>query len=94
MEMVLIKPESQEWNYMWDWLAQHPINEGIEHPSIALNMEYGEAWQYMGSFKQDNRIIHEFRHRAHPTDNQRHYIKFKASENITDDDIEKTLTMK
>lgn len=92
MEMVLIKQDSQEWERMWDMVANHPINEGIEHPSVALIN--GEAWQYMGSFKQDNRIIHEFRHREHPKFQRREYIKFGASENITDEDIEKVLSVK
>ena len=87
--MVLIKQESAEWENMWDNLAIHPINEGYENPSIVLHN--GEAWQYMGSFKQDNRIIHEFRHRHHPRFERREYIKFPASESIADDDIEKTL---
>lgn len=92
MEMVLIKQGSAEWENMWDVVANHPINEGYEHPSVVLNN--GEAWQYMGSFRQDNRIIHEFRHRNHPTFNRREYIKFPASESITDDDIEKALKVK
>jgi hypothetical protein len=92
MEMVLIKQDSQEWERMWDMVANHPMNEGIEHPSIALNN--GEGWQYMGSFKQDNRIIHEFRHRFHPKFGRREYLKFSASDKITDDDIEKTLSVK
>jgi hypothetical protein len=92
MEMVLIKQDSQEWERMWEMVSNHPINEGIEHPSIAMNN--GEGWQYMGSFKQSNRIIHEFRHRFHPKFQRREYLKFSASDNITDDDIEKTLSVK
>lgn len=92
MEMILIKQDSQEWNNMWDKVANHPINEGYEKPSILFNE--GEAWQYMGSFKQDSRIIHEFRHRNHPRFQRREYIKLKASETITDDDIEKTIPFK
>jgi hypothetical protein len=57
-------------------------------------MNNGEGWQYMGSFKQSNRIIHEFRHRFHPKFQRREYLKFSASDNITDDDIEKTLSVK
>jgi len=92
MEMVLIKKDSQEWNNMWDKLANHPINESIEEPSLAVNE--GEAWQYMGSFRQDTRIIHEFRHRNHPRFQRREYIKFPASETFTDEDVEKTIPFK
>jgi hypothetical protein len=92
MEMVLIKKDSQEWNNMWDKLANHPINEGIEEPSLAINES--EAWQYMGSFRQDTRVIHEFRHRNHPKFNRREYLKFNSSETFSDDDIEKVLAVK
>lgn len=90
MEMVLIKPESREWNYMWDWVANHPLNEGLTEPSTAIS-EDGEVWQYMGSFRQNNLTIHEFRHRYHPVTNNREYLKVKCSEDITDEDIEKVL---
>lgn len=92
MEMLLIKRDSQEWNTMWDTLATHPINEGYEEPSLVINE--GEAWQYMGSFRQDTRIIHEFRHRNHPMFGRREYIKINASLSITDEDIEKVLSIK
>jgi hypothetical protein len=94
MEMVLIKPDSAEWNYMWEWVANHPINEGFEDPSVALNPENNEAWQYMGSYRSNNRIVHEFRHRSLPITNERQYLKVSASENITDEDIEKVLSVK
>jgi hypothetical protein len=92
MEMVLIKDGSQEWERMWDMVANHPINEGIEHPSIALNN--GEGWQYMGSYRQDNRIIHEFKHRKHQRFGRIENIKFMASDKITDDDIENSRKVK
>jgi len=92
MEMVLIKKDSQEWNNMWDKLASHPINEDIENPSLSVNE--GEAWQYMGSYRQDTRVIHEFRHRNHPKFGRREYLKFNSSETLSDDDIEKSLPIK
>ena len=92
MELVLIKQDSPEWEYMWGFLDSHPINEGIEEPRVALNE--GEAWQYMGSFKQEDKVIHEFRHRYHPTTLNRYNLKFKASENFTNEQIEKTLKIK
>lgn len=92
MELILIEPNSPEWDYMWDWIAKHPINNGIENPTAALNQE--ESWQYMGSFKQDNRVIHSFRHRCHPFDNTRKDLNLTASDNLTDDQILKTFKLK
>lgn len=64
MEFVLLKRESAEWNKAWDWLASHPINESIDNPSVALH--HNEQWQYVGSYKQGDRVISQFRHRDHP----------------------------
>lgn len=92
MELIFVKRDSPEWNYIWDFVANHPINEGIEEPQTAFYM--GEAWQYMGSFKQGDRVIHEFRHRYHPRTQTRQHIKFNASENFTDDQIGKSTKIK
>jgi hypothetical protein len=92
MEMLLIKMGSQEWEYMWDWLASNPINEGLNTPSIALNEN--EAWQYMGSFKQNDKVIHSFRHRCHPRHGQKIDLHVQASENMIDEDIQKEIKMK
>ncbi len=68
MKLILLKPTSPEWEYMWNWVASHPINEGIEDPSTSLNE--GEAWQYMGSYwNGSDKLISEFRHRNHPRTN-------------------------
>lgn len=93
--MILIKPDSNEWNAMWQWLAEHPLNEGLQEPMVALNDLNKEMWQYMGSFRsKDGRVIHEFRHRSHPIDNERKYLKVNATENICDADIEKRIPVK
>jgi hypothetical protein len=64
MKLILLKPNSPEWDFAWNWLASHPINEAIEDPSTALNE--GEAWQYMGSYwNGSDKLISEFRHRNH-----------------------------
>ena len=86
MELVLIKQGSSEWEYMWNWLSSHPINEKIAEPSIALNK--GESWQYMGSFKQDDKVIHEFRHRLHPRTNTTQTLSLNASDNMNGEDIQ------
>ena len=87
MELVLITPESEEWEYMWDWLASHPINEGIEDPSLATNNN--ESWQYMGSLMQGKTVLHQFRHRCHPLTNDVYSLILSASESFTNEQIAK-----
>lgn len=91
MELVLIKIGSLEWSYMWEWLGNHPINEGLDKPSVAYH--YGEVWEYMGSFKQKDKLIHSFRHRSHPRHGQRIDLHVEASENLTNEDILKEIKM-
>jgi len=92
MELILIKQDSPEWEYMWNFLANHPVNEGLEEPKVALNED--EAWQYMGSFKHEDKVIHEFRHRYHPVTMNRYNLKFNASKEFTNEQIEKTIKIK
>ncbi len=92
--MLLIKVGSPEWEYMWDMLGKHPINENLPDPTVALNDINGEVWQYIGTFKHDKNVIHEFRHRSFPTDGGVRFYKFNASEAFNDDDIEKTFNIK
>ena len=91
MDLILIEPESSEWIFMWNWLAAHPINKDIEQPTIAQNGS--EAWQYMGSYKQKDRVIHEFRHRNHPTTNSIQSLKVSASPDFTKEQINKTFKL-
>lgn len=95
MEFVLIKRESAEWNHMWDWVAKHPLNEGMQEPTVALNELNGEAWQYMGSYRgKDGTMVHEFRHRSHPKDNERYYLKMNATNTLSDEDIDRVIPVK
>lgn len=91
MELVLIKPESKEWIYMWNWLSVHPMNKDLSDPSEAL--WEGESWQYMGSFRQNERLIHEFRHRCHPQTNGVKSLKVEASKDMNEDDVEKNFKL-
>jgi hypothetical protein len=68
MEYVFIKTDSKEWGDMWDFVREHPINEGLEEPCTAENN--GEEWQYLGSFKQGKIVISQFIHKSHPRTNQ------------------------
>lgn len=88
MEQIIIKRDSPEWETMWNWLASHPVNTGLEEPSVALHPEYSEAWQYMGSYKQGNRVISEFRHRMHPVTQKRENVSYSHSNGVPDDQIE------
>lgn len=95
MNMILIKRDSKEWNLMWEWLASHPLNEGLEDPAVALNKDCGEQWQYMGSYGgNDGSVVSEFRHRAHPLDGSRKYLKMKHYGIVSNDDIDKTIPIK
>lgn len=70
-DMTFKKPDTPAWDAMWAWLAAHPINAGQSEPTVAMNDEYGECWQYMGTYGG----FDEFRHRAHPRNNQRTYVR-------------------
>lgn len=91
MEYIIIKENSSEWNYMWEWLAKHPINENIEDPSTAENN--GEIWQYMGSYKEKEKIVHEFRHRNHIITKDICTLSLSSSNLLTEDDIVKKIRL-
>ena len=87
MDLVLIKLDSPEWDFMWNWLENHPLNKGLDNPSLATNGS--ESWQYMGSLKQKNRLIHQFRHRNHPVTNSIQSISVQNSPAFTTEQIYK-----
>ncbi len=91
MELALIDPKSKEWEYMWEWLEKHPINKGLDNPSLALNE--GEAWQYLGSYKQKERVVHSFRHRLHPITKGIKNLSVSASKELTPEQISKTFRL-
>jgi hypothetical protein len=86
MEFVLIKRDSDEWNFIWSWLEKHPINEGLEQPDVAQNEE--EAWQYTGTFKNGKDAVHSLRHKNHPKTNYIINLSLNASDSFSDDQIE------
>lgn len=92
MEMILIKIDSPEWDYMWNWIAEHPLNKDNAEPMVCSNE--GEVWQYMGSFMNDNKVVHEFRHRLHPVTGERAYLKLNGSPAFNENDVEKRLKAK
>ena len=88
MEMLLLKVESKPWEEMWEWLSNHPINEGVDNPSLATNMD--ESWQYMGSFRNNDVVISEFRHRNHPRTNNVYKLSYQHINPISSDSILKS----
>jgi len=88
MEMILITPESIEWNFMWNWLANHPINKDNEEPTVCLNNT--QSWQYMGSYKNGKKVITEFRHRIHPITNRVERLSVEHKD-FDEDSILKTI---
>lgn len=95
MQYVLIKPDSNEWNAMWQWVAEHPLNAGIDEPTVALNELNGEAWQYMGSYRgKGGAVVSEIRHRSHPIDNERKYLKYLHENEIPESDIAQIIPIK
>ena len=75
MKYVLIKTDSKEWDEIWEWLKNHPINKDIDNPTLALNEN--EVWQYMGTYLHDNNAVSNFRHRIHPITNNIQCISYK-----------------
>ena len=94
MELIFVKQDSTEWDFIWDFVAKHPINEDLEEPQTAWNN--GEAWQYICTYtnKEKNKFIHEFRHKNHPNTNSIYFIRFSSENIITDEDIIKTIKVK
>ena len=61
---LFVNDEHHEWVYMWDLLAKHPVNAGLDEPRSADNGD--DSWEYMGSSIYDGQPKHAFRHRCHP----------------------------
>jgi hypothetical protein len=72
--IVFLRVRSKEWNAAWKGLAALSGDDDF----VALNPRSGEVWQYMGSVER-GAWRHEFRHRDHPSDNQRHLLRVLAT---------------
>lgn len=88
MEFILLKIQSEAWNEMWDWLASHPINSGLELPDLAYNPESNSGWQYIGSYKHKDRVISEFAHYNHPVTQKPEKVSYSHSGAISEDQIQ------
>lgn len=74
-EIIMLRPRSKEWNAAWKGLAEL----SGDHDREAENPRSGEVWQYMGTAKRVAAWAHEFRHRDHPSTNDRLYLRVYAS---------------
>lgn len=92
MDIVIVGQGSPEWDEMWNKLNDHPLNEGLEEPKSAFNN--GEVWQYMSSYYQNGKILHEFRHRNHPKTNNIQRVVFEGSDKFTTEQISKVIKVK
>lgn len=91
MEIVFLDRGTKEWDYAWAKLAKLPLNQDNQEPMVCHNSTYGESWQYMCTVETKTLLsfspgvtlpamVHQFRHRAHPLDNQRKYVNIPVSE--------------
>lgn len=88
VELILLKLNSEELKYVWSYLAEHPLNQGIENPTSSLND--GQEWMYMGTFTDGNRYLHQVRHRNHPKCQCVKSISLEASKDFNPEtDIQK-----
>jgi len=73
-----VKESTNEWDYMWNKLAENPMNSGFSDPKSCEND--CECWQYMDTSNYDGNIQHCFRHKNHPgMSNTRQYIRIPVS---------------
>jgi len=86
MDLLILKRDSPAWVWLWNWLATHPINEGLLEPIVVKNE--GEVWQYMGSVMKDDKVISSFRHRCHPKTSDVVNISVEHLEPLTVGDID------
>jgi hypothetical protein len=77
--LAAVQRDTAEWDYMWERLGQHSLNQDQERPTSCLHQDSHEVWQYMGSAYADGRWSHQFRHRFHPATGQREYVNVPAS---------------
>ncbi|OSN01291.1 hypothetical protein [Lonsdalea populi] len=87
--ILLVKPKSYEWHYMWSKLAKHESNRQLPDPTVADNG--GEIWQYMETVETrflwfGKRYIHRFRHRLHPASDYAKNINVPASNTFNPND--------
>ena len=71
----IAKEFKNDWEGEIQW-AFKGLPGGIE----AFNAEFGESWQYMGTILYKGVFYHQFRHRMHPSTQQREYRNIPATQ--------------
>jgi len=86
MHFIIVEVGSKEWEHIWKWLENHPLNEGLENKASAPNE--GEEWEYMGSYlNSDGKCLHSVRHRFHPTSKRKEDLTLHASDEFSEEQI-------
>jgi hypothetical protein len=80
MELILIKQDSPEWEFMWNWVYAHPVNDGLAVPDV-------QQWQYKGSLRNGDRILHQFNKAGKS-------LVLACSPNMLDTDIHRIIQLK
>lgn len=88
--MLILKLDSKEWDYMLTYLNEHPINEGRPFPTPNDEIK----WKYMGTYRHNGKVLHDFLHKNHPMINEEKKLVFSASKELRDEDIEKIIPIK
>ena len=94
IDLVLLKVGSPEFQWMWNEVANHPVNEGIEFPTISFNPEIDACWIYKYSIRRDNEVLHELIHMRHPITEDKYNLIINASPHFNEGDIEKVISVK
>ncbi len=87
MDLVLVEIGSPEWDFIWQYVDSHPINEGVENASLVLTD--GIGWEYLGTLMQNDKAIHRIRHKLHPKTGGVYNLTFNASDTFTKEQIAK-----
>lgn len=70
--LCFVEPESAEWSFAWAGVARR-------YGSDFAQLNRGECWQYMGTAFTARGWEHQFRHRCHPSTNERVYLHLPVS---------------
>lgn len=77
-----LREGSREWRAAWQRLLR--LTRDRDHEAECPLT--GEVWQYLSSFRDRGRWMHEFRHRHHPVKQRRWYVQLPASPGWTPED--------
>ncbi|MHB8874432.1 MAG: hypothetical protein ACYC8T_12160 [Myxococcaceae bacterium] len=73
--MAMLRRNEREWRLAWEALAAVSGDADF----MGEDPESGEFWQYMDSTPVHDSWVHEFRHRWHPREQRRWYVRIPAS---------------